>query len=54
MFKGTTKRELKKGCMPFCHNPRSSILKVVSIRSRKITIEEEIGRVASRGKKKKR
>jgi hypothetical protein len=40
--------------MPFCHSPRSFVLKVVSIKRRKITIEEEKCRAISRGKKKKR
>jgi len=35
--------------MPFCHNPINFIPKVVSIRKRRITREEEIGVVASRG-----
>jgi hypothetical protein len=53
MIKGTTKKRSKNTYMPFCHNPRSFISKVVSIRSR-IRREEETSKTASRGQKKKR
>ncbi len=29
---GNNQKKTKKECMPFCHNPTSSILEVVSIR----------------------
>jgi hypothetical protein len=47
MIEGTTKREQKKGCMPFCHSLRSSLSEVVSIRRNKIIGEEETSRIAS-------
>jgi hypothetical protein len=40
--------------MPFYHSPKSFVLEVVSIRRSRITREEEIGKVASRGQKKKK
>jgi hypothetical protein len=40
--------------MPFCHSPKSFVSKVVSIRRSKITGEEKIGKITSRGQKKKR
>jgi hypothetical protein len=39
--------------MPFCHNPRNYISKVVSIRRSIITRKEETCRATSRGKKKR-
>jgi hypothetical protein len=41
MIEGTTKRNPKKGCMSFCHGPKSFISKVVSIRRSRIAGEEE-------------
>jgi hypothetical protein len=51
---GNSQKRTKKGCMPFCHSPRSSILEVVSIRRNRIIGEEKIGKVASRGQNKKK
>jgi hypothetical protein len=39
--------------MPFCHSLKSFVLEVVSIRRSKITREEKIGKITSRGQKKK-
>jgi hypothetical protein len=50
---GNIQKKTKKGCMQFYHSSRSSILEVVSIRS-KITREEETSKMASKGQKKKR
>jgi hypothetical protein len=47
-------KENKKGCMPFCHSPRSYGSEMVSIRRSRVIGEKEIGRVALRGQKKKR
>jgi hypothetical protein len=33
--KRNSKKRMKKGCTPFCHSPRSSISKVVSIKKNK-------------------
>jgi len=41
---GNNQKKTKKGCMPFCHSPRSFISKVVSIRKSIITGEEETSR----------
>ncbi len=46
-------KRTKKRCMPFYRNPISFVPKVVSIGRRRIAREEEIGIVASRGRKKR-
>ncbi len=40
--------------MPFCHNARSYVSKVVSIKRNRNIGEEETSRTTSRGQKKKR
>jgi hypothetical protein len=42
--RGNNQKRTKKGCMTFCHNPRSFVSKVVSIRRSRIIGEEEIGK----------
>jgi hypothetical protein len=49
MIEGITKRKTKKGCMPFCHSPRSFVSKVVSTRMSRAIGEEEIGKVTTKG-----
>jgi hypothetical protein len=46
-------KRTKKWCMPFCHSLKSFVLEMVSIKRSKIIREEKIGKITSRGQKKK-